>query len=190
MDHPLPLPLQFNVYISLTDIRYRYFKKIIHQTNHVQVEKALLMRQNLMHTIRLILGNAYSVTDPGLTQLFAYIFRLCPTLFDTAIPRSEQRVFTEEMENNDEDELDLVNLQLVQHLRPKVIGRLKDKFIKSQGLPTRNSEVKDEFYRQLRLAYGDYQMSNIIGFGTGGLRYCKKVSFTDRCVAYSLSRRT
>lgn len=148
----------------LIHVRYRYFKKIIHQTNHVQVEKALLMRQNLMQTIRLILGNGYLMSHPELTRLFGgqnhtlpildpvltplsvEIYRQCPTLFDMAIPRSEQQVFTEEMENNDEDELDLGvgsnshgSLQLVQHLRPKVIGRLKDKFIKSQGLPTRSS---------------------------------------------------
>lgn len=141
------------------------------------------MRQNLMQTIRLILGNAFLISHLTLTHLFSDIWRQCPTLFDTAIPRSEQQVFTEELENkdDDEDELDLDvssngnSLRMVQHLRTKVIGRIKDRFVKAQGLPTRSSQMDDIFYRNLQSAYGDqgYQIFKIIGFGNGGLRYCK-----------------
>lgn len=61
----------FLVNVLIGEDMHRYFKKIIHQTNHVQVEKALLMRQNLLQTIRLILSDGFSESDPILTRLFA-----------------------------------------------------------------------------------------------------------------------
>lgn len=137
------------------------------------------MQQNLIQTICLVLGKGYRISDPALTDLFADIHHQCPTLFDTMVPCSEHQVFTEELENKDDDnELDL-SLQLVQHHGPKVIGCHKDRFIKSLGVLTCNSQIEAVFYNQLRLTYGNYQIFNIIGFGNGGLRYCKKVSFTD-----------
>lgn len=92
-----------------------------------------------MQTIRLIISNGYLTSYPALTRLFLKIHWERPTLFDTAIPQSEQEVFTEETE----DKLKHVSLQLVEHVRPKVIGRLKDRFIKSQGLLPRSSQIND-----------------------------------------------
>ena len=39
-------------------------------TNHQNVEKALLGRENLQQTVRLILNNAFTQQEPELTKLF------------------------------------------------------------------------------------------------------------------------
>lgn len=41
------------------------------------------------------------------------------------------------------------------------------------------------FIEELRWGYADYQIHKMFDYGNGGLRYCKKVSFTDRSVVPS-----
>jgi hypothetical protein len=48
----------------------RVFKKIVYQTNHFNVEKSLLLRENFQQTARLLLPDAFASSDPELTVLF------------------------------------------------------------------------------------------------------------------------
>jgi hypothetical protein len=173
----------------LTDFA-RYFKKIVYLTNHQNVEKALLARENLRQSIRLILSNAFADEEPQLTALFLEMYADIPSLFDSLLPRSETEVYkSTNIELQDEGEASFNNLCTKvegddaepNHIEPAVIGRIQAKYCKEKwDLPVRSSEMKPEFQSRLGKAYRDYGMKNIISFGVGGIQWVKKLAFDDR----------
>ena len=75
-------------------------------TNHQNVEKALLARENLQQTVRLILSNAFADRDPGLTKLLQRMHLKIPSLFESLLPKSElETVATANIELEADDEV-------------------------------------------------------------------------------------
>ena len=159
--------------------KHKWFKLIVYYTNHTQVEKRLLERENDRQTLRFLLTNAFCDTelDIRLTNLVQSLYRHCPILFSTILPSSEQMAGNEE-HDDDEDEALVTDDEY--HQRPSVIGCIRTKYCRDKGLPTRGQYMSSSFRRALATAYGrDYGMPNIVGFHNSSLQWCKKLTFTD-----------
>jgi hypothetical protein len=63
------LPGNLNVLIG--EDKHRWFKLIVYITNHSNIEKTMLAKENLRQTVRLLLLNAFYHSDPELTESFA-----------------------------------------------------------------------------------------------------------------------
>lgn len=161
----------------------RFFKKVIYSTNHRHPEKDLLSKENRRQTLRLALADAFKHTEPVATKLIKDIYTVCPQLFASVLPRSEQMTLDGSLAEDDDDDDDEIVLADSVHLNPSVTGCIPSKFIRSEyKLPTRASELRDHtpFARALTASYGrDYGMPNIFSF-KGSFAYCKKFGFYDR----------
>lgn len=168
------LPSNCNVLIG--EDKHRWFKKIVYNTNFSNVERHLLTRESLQQTSRLILLDAYQTSEPKLTATFKDLYDTCPGLFESLLPRSEQLELQVE-----DDEPSQTILQDANHLKPSVFSRLKPMYCRNElGLPIRSSAFLPVFRTRLRNAYGnDYNLPNIVHFGTRGLTWCKKLGFMD-----------
>ena len=168
------MPSNCNVLIG--EDKHRKFKDEIYSTNHSNVEKALLSRENMRQTCRLILLNAFVGDESVLTQLFKELHQACPTLFESLLPRSEQMI--------DEDESSQDILGDVNHERPAALVRIAAQHCKYvMQLPTWSSLLSQPQRQQLGQAYTqDYKMSGIVHFGRRAIPWCKKFSFTDPLV--------
>lgn len=169
------LPSNCNVLIG--EDKHRWFKKIVYNTNFSNVERLLLTRESLQQTIRLILLDAFQNSEPELTATIKDLYSKCPMLFESLLPRSERLELSPE-----EDEPSQSILHDANHLKPATLSRLKPTYCRDElGLPIRSSAFSASFRRDIRQAYeNDYKMPNIIHFGTGGISWCKKLSFTDK----------
>ena len=145
--------------VLIGEDKHRYFKKIVYQTNHSNVEKTMLLKENLGQTVRLLLMDGFKQAEPKATQMIKEIHSCCPSLFTTLLPRSEQ------MQLDDDSESRLSVVQDRYHLQPKAIGCLEPKYCREVlKLPTRSSEdsavMSEPFKAALREAYqSDYKVS-------------------------------
>jgi hypothetical protein len=154
-----------------------WFKKIVYHTNHISVERALLGRENVQQTVRLVLMNAFKHSDHELTELMHSLFADCPSLFEALLPRSEQ----ESLKQNDEADSMMRLPEDALHKRPAAIGRIQPKYCKEVlKLPMYDRQMSDQFKSGLRKAYADdYRLPNIYHFGHTAIQWCKKLAFTD-----------
>ena len=149
--------------VLIGEDKHRYFKKVVYQTNHSNVEKIMLLKENLGQTIRLLLMGGFRHTEPEATKMIKDIQKSCPSLFTTLLPRSEQMQLEE-----DDPESRLSTVQDDDHLQPKAIGCLEPKYCREiLKLPTRSSEneniMSTLFQIALREAYAfDYQVSEFL----------------------------
>lgn len=115
------LPVNFNVLIG--EDKHRRFKKWIYSTNYRNLEKDLLMKENLRQTLRLVLANGFK-EDEVATQLVKDIHKACPSLFATILPRSEQT----SLEPIDDDNNELEGIVGDSgHISPSAIGCIQAK---------------------------------------------------------------
>jgi len=171
------LPSQCNTLIG--EDKHRWFKKVVYTTNHSNIERIMLHKENFRQTLRLLLLGAFSDSEPQMTTFIQELQQTCPTLFKTLLPRSEleSRIIDDE---DDDSSISIVADEY--HKRPIVIGRLQPKFVRDTlGLPTRGSNnLLQPFRTALRRAYEmDYNMPNMREFGRGTFQWCKKISFHD-----------
>jgi len=78
------------------------------------------MKENQQLTLRLLMNNAFSATDPELTAIVQSLLNVCPLLFQSLLSRSEMDSLNEQIDE-DEDEIDLTADPL--HSRPRAIGQ-------------------------------------------------------------------
>jgi len=96
---------------------YKKFKKEMYYTNHVNVERILLTRENLQQICRLLLLNSFIISDSKLTQTMQSLCHDCSTLFDSLMSRSEKK--------DDQDEAYLSIIDDQTHSKVTVIDRLQ-----------------------------------------------------------------
>jgi hypothetical protein len=177
------VPANCNVLIG--EDKHRWFKKVVYNTNHSNVERVLLSKENLRQTVRLLLANAFLFdhAEQEITLVFQELYQECPTLFDTILPRSEQGNFDEEVAG---DSL-LSTLSTTNHINPSAIGRYNSKYCRDiLQVPIRSCAMDESFKTELRRAYElDYQMSGMYHFGTAVIQWCHKFSFMSRYVVFS-----
>jgi hypothetical protein len=139
------------------------------------------MKENQQLTLRLLVNNAFSVTDPELTVLIQSLFNDCPLLFQSLLSRSEINSLNEQIDE-DEDEIDLTADPL--HSRPRAIGCIRPKHVRLQlGFPVSPKEMDAAFSMDFTEAYRrDYGSPNVLHFGKTPLQWCKKLVFTDTYV--------
>lgn len=138
------LPSNCNVLIG--EDKHRWFKKIVYNTNFSNVERHLLMRKSLQQTTRLILVDAYRSSEPELTATFKDLYEICPALFESLLPRSEQL----ELSQADESEPFESIQHDTNHLRPAVMSRLKPTYCRDElSLPIQSSAFTAVFKRDL-----------------------------------------
>jgi len=171
----------------LLSLFYRiWFKKIVYQTNHRNVEKMLLSHESLQQSLRLILMDAYDSEEPKITSLVKSLYRKCPTLFNTLLPRSEQKSLRSQVEEDEEE--DSMSLESDDHHRHvTATGCLSATYCKNVlQVPTCSSDsalMTSSFESQLREALArDYRIPAVMHFGNNRFQWCKKVSFTTRYI--------
>lgn len=129
--------------------RRRYFKRIIYNTDHRDVERVLQAKENIQPTIRLILLQAFNETRPGITAAMIKLCKQCPTLFDSLLPMSER-----------EDMINKSFLSIIgdeEHRFPIVIGCLQVKYCrKVLQLPTINLTSCRLSERRFQMVRGDF----------------------------------
>jgi hypothetical protein len=143
------------------------------------------MKENERLTLRLLLNNAFSATDPELTALIQNLYNFCPLLFQSLLPRSEIDRLNEQVDeevDEDEDEVELAADPL--HSRLRVIGCIEPKYVRLKlGFPVIPKEMDTAFSKDLTEAYKrDYGSPNVLHFGKKPLQWCKKLVFTDTYV--------
>ena len=131
------------------------------------------MKENGRLTLRLLLNNAFSATDPELTTLIQNLYNFCPLLFQSLLPRSEIDRLNEPVDE-DEDEVELA----------RAIGCIEPKYVRLKlGFPVIPKEMDITFSKDLTEAYKrDYGSPNVLHFGKKPLQWCKKLVFTDTYV--------
>jgi hypothetical protein len=167
---------------------YRFFKQAVYNTNHANIEKALLGRENLQQTVRMLLSNGMRDTDAEIGDLLQYINRTCPTLFEPFLPRSEHESLRTQMDvlaDSDDDEVPLVGSKT--HLDPAAIGCITTAYARGTlKLPVKTADLDTSFAwfsSLLRNAYrSEYKEKNVYEFGKKWLLWTKKLAFTDRYV--------
>src|SRR6202007_2891778 len=147
--HEYALPV--NCSVLQGEDKHKYFKKVIYNTNHHQVEKDLLTKENERQTIRFILSNAFQYSDPELTKLVQNMFVECPVLFNSILPRSEQMVVDGILDEDDGDDEAFVS-EDANHKMPSVSGCIQAKYCRAHGMPTRGAHMENNFRRSLSRA--------------------------------------
>ncbi|KAN0075598.1 hypothetical protein V8E54_006868 [Elaphomyces granulatus] len=147
-----------------------FFKKIVYNTNHSDVEKALLKHEALRQSVRLILANAFAHDEPQITAMLQRLRQRCPTLFQSLLPQSEHHNFPVPT--------------LTKTTDIAATARLQNKYCREMlMLPTCGAEAITafpSFATQLRMALAqDYNMPNIFQFGSKHFQWCKHVSFSS-----------
>ncbi|KAL9036395.1 MAG: hypothetical protein Q9180_004325 [Flavoplaca navasiana] len=170
-----------NVNVLIGEDKHRYFKKVVYQTNHVNVERLLLEHENLRQSVRLLLLDAWP-DEEQVTAVMKDIYRKCPTLFESLVSKSEQDSLRSSLIGiDDDDEITLQSDPLHQHVT--ATGRLKPKYCREVlKVPTRANDplTTIEFKTQLRRAFTqDYRQPNVIYLGPHGFQWCRKVGFTS-----------
>lgn len=142
----------------------------------------MLKQENLQQTVCLILLKAFADSEPALTALFQRLYRDCPSLFDFILPQLKKKMLMK----NDESQLSI--LEDTNHIRLAAIGCLQPKYCcEILELPTRSSAMSAGFRGALWKAYNeDYQMPNIHHFSHTAIKWCRKLSFTDRYILLQL----
>jgi hypothetical protein len=145
-----------------------WYKKIIYQTNHSNIEQALLKRENIQQTVRLLLAKAFQHSDPGLTTTFSDLYKECPSMLQQILPRSKVADYSELLE---EDESELALPSNGNHSRPAAIGYIQPKYAKDVlQLPMRTSQMFENFRKQFTTAFKiDYGMEHIMEFRKAAL---------------------
>ena len=117
------------------------FKKDVYQTNHIDVEKHLLLHEGLRQSVRLLLMDAFKEDEPTITEVVKELYRNCPTLFQVLITRSEQTSLL--AEQGSEEEEDTMTLQSDKdHRDVTAIGRLGARYCKNTlRVPLRASDA-------------------------------------------------
>ena len=143
------------------------YKKEVYKTNHSNVERTLLMKENQQITLRLLLNNEFRSTDPELTDLVLGLYQDCPLVFENLLPRSEIKSLNEEYSD---DAVDLVDD--VDHVQPRAVGRLTSKCIRSKlGFPVLVKEFDTAFSMNFTEVYSrDYSSPDVLQFGKNPLQ--------------------
>ena len=166
----------------------RWFKKVVYQTNHINVEKLLLEHESLRQSVRLILLDTWLEDEPKVTGIIKDIYRLCPTLFDTMLSRIEQQdlrsLFIQHEDEQSEATLREDGIQAdTMHKHVTATGQLRINYCKDTlQVPTRASDplMTPAFKSQLREAFTqDYNIPNIMYFGVSAFQWFKKIAFTS-----------
>lgn len=104
---------------------------MVYQTNFRDVERVLLGHENIQQTIRLVLENGFTATEPTLTQTMQNLWSDCPTLFNMIQQRSEQQ--------SEEDDPTLTIIGDNEHRKPMVLGCFQPKYwTLTFGMPCAN----------------------------------------------------
>ena len=155
--------------VLIDENKHRYFKKIVYYTNHFNIEKTMLLRENLRQTVRLLLLNGFAYTEPKATQLIKNIHQSCSSFFMILLPRSEQML----LEQNDSDFRMSAIFEDDQHFQSHAIGCLEPKYCRNiLKLSTRSSKTMSRnFKTALKLVYRyDYAIFNLMHFGTSAIQ--------------------
>jgi hypothetical protein len=149
----------------------------------------MLTRESIRQALRLVLMNAFQDEEPVITKLLKDLYRKCPTLFESVLPRSEQEDLRHSLlEDEEEDSITAIQPDSL-HRSPTATGCLQAIYCRNVlQLPTRASDTKlmtPEFKSQLRAALGkEYSLPHIINFGTHAIQWCKKSGFISGYLSF------
>jgi hypothetical protein len=71
-------PAHLNTLIG--EDKHRWFKQVVYQTNHRNIERLMLRKESFRQTLRLLLLGAYTEEEPDTTAIVQELSRSCPSL--------------------------------------------------------------------------------------------------------------
>ena len=162
----------------------RWFKRVMYQTNHINVERLLLEHERLRQSIRLILIDTLKADEPQITAVVISLHRNCPTLFDTLLSRSDQQSLRSSLIEYDEEDDEIVLQSDEMHKHVIATGRLSTKYCQEilQVLVRASDSLMTTLFKsQLESAFAkDCTILNVMYFGAYGFQSCKRIGFTSR----------
>ena len=163
----------WNANVLVLERKHKTFKQGVIKTNLHEPERQLLLDENLMMTLRLLLGGAYDYDHAWISITVKNLLKVCPKLFQLLLPPTE-RV----------DATSLSHIPIhdgsVKKIRPLASHWIPSLYIQRYTeLPSKPDE-DPSFAAGLRQAYSrDYSIRNVYEFGNCRLQYCLKFSFVS-----------
>jgi hypothetical protein len=158
------------------------WKKIVYTTNHRNPEKDLFVWENFAQTVRFLLLDSFSDTDPGLTTQMKTLQDTIPSMF-TSLLAGNNELPGVAMENDGgggaSTSVEMRPVGDAAHASVLTIGRLKTTLCESLSLPVKESGMTEQFRAELTAAYFQYygRQITIMGTRTQALKWWKKVSW-------------
>ena len=170
--------------LTLVAATLRWFKKVVYQTNHINVEKLLLEHERFRQSIRLLLMDTWQVEEPHITTMIKDLYRICPNLFDTLLSKSDQESLRSSLIEQDDEDDEIILQSDKRHKDVAATGRLRIKYCREVlQVPLRASDslMTTGFKSQLRKAFAeDYGVQNVMYFGVHPFQWCRRIGFTSR----------
>lgn len=149
----------------------------MYNTNHSNVEKIMLLRENLKQIVRLIFFDIFVLIEFFLISLIHKIYDDCFFLFENLLSKSKQK----KMINENESKLWIIidknhkKISIIDRFEIKCCREIFNIFIKTL---INNKIIFVAIKIILRNVYAiNYLMSNIMHFDKIAIQWCKKLNF-------------
>ncbi|KAF5671851.1 hypothetical protein FCIRC_8596 [Fusarium circinatum] len=160
-----------NIDTLVGESEHKWFKLTVYQTNLKDCERVLLgVKVDMQLVCRLLVLGAFDDEYPALAEQIKRIWKICPTLFERILSRSDQRVAIDESELESEDfvadDETHFSTAVSGRLHRTVIARTLHAANENNLLPVSSQQMTTTFKRFIRAAYAeDYQIPNIYTLG-------------------------
>ena len=152
----------------------KWYKKIIYETNHRNVERILLKRENIQQILRLILLQFFVIFESRITVVLQRIQERCFSLFSSLLSTTQ----LENLKKNDEFSVNIIEDK--QHESSAAQEFLIAVLCSQNNLSLRADKANSHFRRLLFDVYHqDYQMKHVSQFDYIRLEWCKQINFTN-----------
>lgn len=158
-------------------ICFKWFKKIVYNINHSNVEKTILLRKNLKQIVQLLLLDVFISSEFILIVLFHELYNNCFFLFENFLSKFEQKQLL------NENKFKLWIVFDVNHKKFSAVDRLEIKYCREILKMLIKTSIDDwimsvAMKTTLRNVYSvDYAMSHIMHFDIFAIQWCKKLIY-------------
>ena len=157
----------------------KWYKKIIYDINHRNVEWALLKRENIKQTLRLLLLQVFASSKSKIIDTVQRIANACLSLLNALF-----FIFLQLDNVEDENSMNIIENKV--HRCATTQDFLSIKHCTKHNLSLRIDKANDIFKRQLSQAYFEnYDMINVYHFDHANIKWCKKFTYIDKLMIYS-----
>ncbi|KAI5778025.1 hypothetical protein EDC01DRAFT_623375 [Geopyxis carbonaria] len=170
----------WNTFVLIGECYHRLFKAWVLLTNNRNIELQLLKRDVRYKTIRFIIGGAYSISHPWISEQLTLLLEHCPTIMEQFLPPSLHHFL-----DLSEQEEELAGTE--HHILPRVRNSVAGKELEDFSLPKRAIEELVWFMPALKLAYSRYYGKANAQELYHPLRYWRKFTFIDKASEKRLS---
>ncbi len=165
----------WNVNVLFGEDKHRFFKKAVLSSNHRKPVRQVLLKDQLMHTIKCLLNGSFLQTDLKISNQIGRLRALCPALLKSLVS-SDEDVLNDDLLEVDSHFL----LETSRHFKPTVRNKLKSAYIMSQNLPVKiTKSTCPNFIALLKNGLAEYDLHGLM-WGDKFLHWYEQCSFTDK----------